>query len=236
MRAMLLSGPAARLARLGALRSAVERGASGVLQPLRPAWRAPTRPSSSRPSSAELWEAYGLLNLRGGESEEEVKRAYHVQAVRWHPDRAGGCAERFKRLSAALELVRASKLDSAAASPGAGGRSASASERWREHVRRRADTAGRRWARDDEYTEDETPEDKSATLRRFTWLWRVAVAYLIARVVLICVVGQTWGEREQQLRHSWSGETGDAAQRALVGMAERTPPPDDRGRPAPTQP
>mmetsp|Transcript_1417 Transcript_1417/g.4660 ORF Transcript_1417/g.4660 Transcript_1417/m.4660 type:complete len:133 (+) Transcript_1417:39-437(+) len=60
--------------------------------------------------SEELWEAYVLLNLRGDEDLAKVKRNYHVAAVRWHPDRAGGSKERFQRIKAAYEFIRDERL------------------------------------------------------------------------------------------------------------------------------
>src|SRR5262245_9087838 len=51
---------------------------------------------------------YGLLGIEPGASEEEIRRAYRRQALRWHPDRNAGdpaAAERFKEISEAYAVL-----------------------------------------------------------------------------------------------------------------------------------
>ena len=54
---------------------------------------------------------YDLLEIpRGTEDQDKIKRAYRIQARKWHPDKNAGagreCAEeRFKRIAEAFEVL-----------------------------------------------------------------------------------------------------------------------------------
>jgi hypothetical protein len=50
-------------------------------------------------------EAYAELNLGEGASADDIKSAYRAAALRTHPDRPGGDAEKFKRINEANSIL-----------------------------------------------------------------------------------------------------------------------------------
>jgi len=52
---------------------------------------------------------YAVLGVSRQADEREIKRAYHVEALRWHPDRNPGdptAEERFRAAAEAYEILR----------------------------------------------------------------------------------------------------------------------------------
>jgi DnaJ-class molecular chaperone len=50
-------------------------------------------------------DLYGILQLEKGASEEEVKKSYKKLAMKYHPDKKGGDAEKFKELGQAYGIL-----------------------------------------------------------------------------------------------------------------------------------
>lgn len=48
---------------------------------------------------------YAVLGIKFGASKEEIKRAYRKMAHKYHPDKKGGDATRFKRANEAYEAL-----------------------------------------------------------------------------------------------------------------------------------
>jgi len=132
----------------------------------------------------QLWDAYNLLNCRGDEGLAKIKRKYYIAAVRWHPDRAGGSTERFQRVRDAYELIISHRQG--------GGAQSSTQESARtsntEQSRRRSPSGShwrrtqRSWGTHEEDDEEHGPEPKTELGR---WLWKVALAFITARVALL---------------------------------------------------
>ncbi|HSR98608.1 MAG TPA: J domain-containing protein, partial [Kofleriaceae bacterium] len=58
------------------------------------------------PADREPDELYAILGLAPDADVEDIRRAYHQLATRWHPDRAGPDATFiFQRLSAAYQVL-----------------------------------------------------------------------------------------------------------------------------------
>lgn len=60
-------------------------------------------------SAVTLPECYRILNLPPGAAWEDVRRAYHALALKFHPDRNLGdpeCEERFKQVSSAFRILK----------------------------------------------------------------------------------------------------------------------------------
>lgn len=53
----------------------------------------------------EIPRATGVLGVRVGATEEEIKAAYKRMAMVWHPDRPGGSAEKMKDINEAREIL-----------------------------------------------------------------------------------------------------------------------------------
>lgn len=148
--------------------------------------------------SERLFEAYILLNLRGDEDLAKVKRQYHVQAVRWHPDRAGGSKERFQRITAAYEFIRDHRL---------GGYSAHEREPARQRPwpaePRPHSSAGRQSQRDGwwgDHEEDHEPPPDFKQGPRTTegrWIWKVALGFIAARILLLCGMKVAYGDNPE---------------------------------------
>jgi hypothetical protein len=138
-------------------------------------------------SREQLWRAYTLLNLRGDEDLAAVKRAYHVAAVRWHPDRAGGSTERFQRIKAAFEYVRDERLGVHPA------------HNFYEPAEPRRATRPRARPREqsDEDYEDAPDYRQGPRTKHGRWLWKVALAFITARVVLLCGMKLAFGDRDE---------------------------------------
>lgn len=49
--------------------------------------------------------AYDILGIPSGSSQEAIKKAFHSLAHKHHPDKVGGSAERFKEVSAAYAQI-----------------------------------------------------------------------------------------------------------------------------------
>ncbi len=59
--------------------------------------------------AVNLPDCYRILNVTPGAAWNEVRRAYHALALRFHPDRNLGdpfCEERFKEVSSAFQMLR----------------------------------------------------------------------------------------------------------------------------------
>lgn len=57
------------------------------------------------PRPTVIPEATQLLGVRIGASADEVRAAYKKMALRWHPDRPGGSAEKMKEINEAKEIL-----------------------------------------------------------------------------------------------------------------------------------
>jgi DnaJ-domain-containing protein 1 len=57
------------------------------------------------PKPTLIPRATQLLGVRVGASAEEVKLAYKKLAMKWHPDRPGGSAEKMKEINEAKEIL-----------------------------------------------------------------------------------------------------------------------------------
>lgn len=51
-------------------------------------------------------DAYEILGVSRSASADEIKRAFHKLAHKYHPDKAGGDAEKFKKISAAYAQIK----------------------------------------------------------------------------------------------------------------------------------
>lgn len=51
-------------------------------------------------------DAYQTLGVSRSASAEDIKRAFHKLAHKYHPDKAGGDAEQFKKISAAYAQIK----------------------------------------------------------------------------------------------------------------------------------
>lgn len=64
------------------------------------------RYSEPMPAGSEPDELYAILGLAPGASDDDIRRAFHQLAKRWHPDRSGPDATFiFQRLSAAYQVL-----------------------------------------------------------------------------------------------------------------------------------
>ena len=57
----------------------------------------------------DLLEAYDFLGVKVDDPIEMVDDIYKKKANFYHPDKQGGSAEKFKRLTAAYELIKKSR-------------------------------------------------------------------------------------------------------------------------------
>jgi DnaJ domain len=54
-----------------------------------------------------MHDPWGVLGLSRTSSESQVRDSFRAAALRWHPDRPGGCAARFQEVSSAYESISA---------------------------------------------------------------------------------------------------------------------------------
>tara|TARA_Y100000296_G_C5136640_1_gene238577 strand:- start:6 stop:605 length:600 start_codon:yes stop_codon:yes gene_type:complete len=52
-----------------------------------------------------MLDPYKVLGLSRNASEDEIKKAYHALAMKYHPDKKGGDEERFKQISEAYSIL-----------------------------------------------------------------------------------------------------------------------------------
>lgn len=87
---------------------------------------------------------YVVLGVSTSASEEEIRRAYRLQALRWHPDKVQAeqkevATERFKEISAAYDVLsdpeRRRAYDAACAAAPAQGRPMPLGEAWQVFIR-----------------------------------------------------------------------------------------------------
>ena len=69
-----------------------------------------SRPKSRRSSrSSRLRKHYDILGIRSDASASEIRKAYRKAALRWHPDKPGGCGEKFRQIQEAYEILSADR-------------------------------------------------------------------------------------------------------------------------------
>lgn len=49
---------------------------------------------------------YKVLGVKNDASYDEIKKAYHKLAIKYHPDKPNGCSEKFKLISNAFNILR----------------------------------------------------------------------------------------------------------------------------------
>jgi hypothetical protein len=158
-------------------------------------------------NSPQFWESCGLLNLRGDEDLASVKRAYYVAAVRWHPDRAGGDKERFVRMQAAYEYIRDERLSrpsrdaprapawrARSARQGASGEGAPGGDESRARAHRQP-RAG--WGNHEE-SDDPPDYQQGPRTERGRWLWKAALAFITARVLILGGMKLAFGDQDRE--------------------------------------
>lgn len=79
-------------------------------------------------------DAYEILGVSRSASADEIKRAFHKLAHKYHPDKAGGDAEQFKKISAAYAQVK--DRPAAGGSSHYEGSSDPVSDMWADRMRR----------------------------------------------------------------------------------------------------
>lgn len=52
---------------------------------------------------------YEVLGVSKNASDDEIKKAYHKAAIKWHPDKEGGSEEKFKEVNEAYEVLKDSE-------------------------------------------------------------------------------------------------------------------------------
>lgn len=65
--------------------------------------------TSERDRNQDILEAYDFLGVKVDDPLELVEDVYRKKAQFYHPDKQGGSAEKFKRLTAAYELIKKSR-------------------------------------------------------------------------------------------------------------------------------
>ena len=69
-----------------------------------------SRPKPRRSSrSSRLRKYYDILGIRSDASASGIRQAYRKGALRWHPDKPGGCGEKFRQLQEAYEILSADR-------------------------------------------------------------------------------------------------------------------------------
>ena len=68
-----------------------------------------TSAGTERDRNQDLLEAYDFLGVKVDDPIEMVDDIYKKKANFYHPDKQGGSAEKFKRLTAAYELIKKSR-------------------------------------------------------------------------------------------------------------------------------
>ena len=69
-----------------------------------------SRPKPRRSSrSSRLRKYYDILGIRCDASASGIRQAYRKGALRWHPDKPGGCGEKFRQLQEAYEILSADR-------------------------------------------------------------------------------------------------------------------------------
>lgn len=69
-----------------------------------------SRPKSRRSSrSSRLKKHYDILGIRADASASDIRRAYKRSALRWHPDKPGGCGENFRQIQESYEILSADR-------------------------------------------------------------------------------------------------------------------------------
>ena len=69
-----------------------------------------SRPKPRRSSrSSRLKKHYDILGIRSDASASDIRQAYRKGALRWHPDKPGGCGEKFRKIQEAYEILSADR-------------------------------------------------------------------------------------------------------------------------------
>ena len=69
-----------------------------------------SRPRSRRSSrSSRFRNHYDILGIRSDASASDIRKAYRKAALRWHPDKQGGCGEKFRKIQEAYEILSADR-------------------------------------------------------------------------------------------------------------------------------
>lgn len=70
-----------------------------------------SRPKPRRSSrSSRLRKYYDILGIRCDASASGIRQAYRKGALRWHPDKPGGCGEKFRQVQEAYEILSADRV------------------------------------------------------------------------------------------------------------------------------
>lgn len=60
---------------------------------------------ASRSSKTKMADYYKILGVEKGASDDEIKKAYRKLAHKYHPDKSGGDAEKFKEINSAYQVL-----------------------------------------------------------------------------------------------------------------------------------
>ena len=164
--------------------------------------------------------AHERLGLRPNASSDEIKAAYRRLALRWHPDRPGGCADRFRDIKfAAQELQstacfrRYTYAHSSAANDADGGADDKAWEEYERYDRERSNRPSwldspfweegqADWERANERQWNQSQREAAQDRRDFRTVWmgiKIIIAGMVMKSVIFIAMRQYVAQRDPEL-------------------------------------